>query len=240
MEPSHKLTETQSQAFNALSARAQEITSDPKYLDHKNFLRVLTARDFNLEASFAMWVKWYEWRVEYRADEITESEMMPHILTGKAFYHGTDKQGRPCLIVRFRYHQPSRFPLEETMRYLIYLVEYGVKLSDELGVGQISVVYDRAGLSSENRDNKLIDLVKKLSSMLQDFYAERLGAVYVLHVNWLYWLMFQIAKPLLNKKTRGKIHILRNVEGLTEFFEGDQLLREYGGSDSYVHPYPGG
>ena len=240
MEPSHKLTETQSQAFNALSARAQEITSDPKYLDQKNFLRVLTARDFNLEASFAMWVKWYEWRVEYRADEITESEMMPHILTGKAFYHGTDKQGRPCLIVRFRYHQPSQFPLEETMRYLIYLVEYGVKLSDELGVGQISVVYDRAGLSSENRDNKLIDLVKKLSSMLQDFYAERLGAVYVLHVNWLYWLMFQIAKPLLNKKTRGKIHILRNVEGLTEFFEGDQLLREYGGSDSYVHPYPGG
>jgi len=240
MEPSHKLTETQSQAFNALSARAQEITSDPKYLDHKNFLRVLTARDFNLEASFAMWVKWYEWRVEYRADEITESEMMPHILTGKAFYHGTDKQGRPCLIVRFRYHQPSQFPLEETMRYLIYLVEYGVKLSDELGVGQISVVYDRAGLSSENRDNKLIDLVKKLSSMLQDFYAERLGAVYVLHVNWLYWLMFQIAKPLLNKKTRGKIHILRNVEGLTEFFEGDQLLREYGGSDSYVHPYPCG
>lgn len=239
MEASHKLTESQSQALISLSARAQEVTSDPKYLDTQNFIRVLTARDFNLDASFEMWLKWYEWRVEYRADEITESEMMPHILTGKAFYRGTDKQGRPCLILRFRYHQPSQFPPEETMRYMIYLVEYGVKLSDELGVGQITVVYDRAGLTSENRDGKLIDLIKKLSSMLQDFYAERLGAVYVLNVNWLYWLMFQIAKPLLKKKTKEKIHIVRNVEGLADFFDSHQLLREYGGSDSYVHPYPG-
>lgn len=238
MERSHNYTESESQAINSLLSRAQELTTDPKYLDTDNILRVLIARKFDLDASFAMWVKWYEWRVQYRADEITELEMMPHISTGKAFYHGTDKKGRPCLIVRFRNHRPDQFPLEDTMRYMIYLVEYGVNLADKSGIGQISVIYDRAGLSSENRDSKLIELVKKLSSMLQDFYAERLGAVYVLHINWLYWLMFQIAKPLLNKKTREKIQIVRNVEGLAQYFDSDQLLREYGGTNTYEHPYP--
>ena len=45
-----------------------------------------------------------EWRRSYRTDEITEQEMMPHIRTGKAFFHGRDKLGRPCLIVKVRNH----------------------------------------------------------------------------------------------------------------------------------------
>jgi hypothetical protein len=233
-----KVSSQEQEAIEVLLEKAREITDDEKFLQQDNFLRVLRAREFNLDDAFLMWQKWFNWRVEYRADEISEDEMMPHIVTGKAFFQGVDKMRRPCLIVRFRYHNPEQFPLEETMRYMIYLVECGVKLADQLGSGQICVIYDRGGLTSANRDNKLIELVKKLSAMLQDFYAERLGAVYVLHVNWFYWLMYQIAKPLLNKKTRGKINIVRNVQGLKEFFDSDQLLVEYEGSNTYNHPYP--
>jgi hypothetical protein len=74
--------------------------------------------------------------------------------------------------------------------------------------------------------------------MLQDFYAERLAVSYVLHIGWFYRMMYQVAKPFIAKKTRDKIRILGGPQNLREFFDDDQLLREYGGSDDYIHPYP--
>ena len=179
-----------------------------------------------------------DWRKTYRADCITEEEMMPHIISGKAYFHGEDLKGRPCLIVRARYHWPEQFTVEETMRYVIYIVEQGVKLADEKGVGQICVLYDRAEVTPANKDGKFIEMMKSLSAMLQDFYAERLGAIYVLHINWFYWLIFQAVKPMLQKKTREKMNVLRNTSSLKDYFSPSQLLVEYEGEDPYVHPYP--
>ena len=164
--------------------------------------------------------------------------MMPHIKTGKAFYHGEDKAGRPCLIVRVRNHWPQQFTPEETMRYSIYLVEKGVRMADEKGVGQLCVIYDRGGITDDNQDPNLINLVKQLSSLLQDFYAERLGALYVLHINWFYWLIYHTFKPTLPSKTREKLHVLRTPRSLRDHFELNQLMVEYTGEDTYVHPYP--
>ncbi|OMJ83991.1 hypothetical protein SteCoe_14977 [Stentor coeruleus] len=221
-----------------LTKLIHEITDEEKYTNQDMLIRVLRARDLKVQPAYEMWQKWYRWRKDYRADEITEEEMKEHIKTGKAFFFGEDNEGRPCLIVRARYHWPNQFALEETMRYVIYLVEQGVKLADEKHTGQMCVIYDRGDISSANKDGNLIELGKGLAAMLQDFYAERLGAVYILHVNWLYWLIFQAVKPLLNKKTRNKIHILRNVEGLKEHFNPSQLLVEYGGENEFRCPYP--
>jgi CRAL/TRIO domain len=221
-----------------LRERARAVTTEEQYLGTDDLIRVLRARDLKVDPAFEMWTKWYDWRMTYRAQEITRHEVKPHLITGKAFYRGEDNYGRPCLILRFRYHHPDQFTTEETMRFVIYLVEKGIKKADKKGVGQICVLNDRSNITSANRDNKLITLIRSLASMLQDFYAERLGAVYILHVNWLYWLLFQAAKPLINKKTREKIHIIRNIEGLKEHFPTNKLMVEYGGEDDYVYRYP--
>lgn len=238
MESNTPISDSEHLLLQELSDLAQSITLSPEYLQVDILLRVLRARDFKVPAAFEMWKKWYDWRITYRADFIKEEEMMPHIVTGKAFYHGEDHQGRPLLIVRARNHWPKQFPPEETMRYVIYLVEQGCKIADSKGVGQIAVLYDRGGMSSANKDGHLIEMMKTLSAMLQDFYAERLGAVYVLHVNWLYWLIFQAVKPLIHKKTRDKIHIMRNEKGLKDHFPPLELLQEYGGADEYIHQFP--
>jgi len=226
------------QELNSLAESKILFPEDRIYLDSRALKRFLVARDYNVEKALEMWEKWVQWRKEYRADQITEQEMMPHIQTGKAFYHGKDAENRPCLIFRVRYHYPNQASLEDTMRYCIYLIEKGCQLADELGSGQICVIYDRGEITSANKDNRLIDAIKSLSGMLQDFYAERLGAVYVLHVNWFYWLMFQAAKPFMQKKTRKKVQVLRNPNNLLNFFDKSELLEEYGGTSSYSHPYP--
>ena len=213
------------------------VTTREEFLNRDNLLRVLRAREHKVPAAFEMWKKWYEWRITYRADSITEEEMLPHILTWKSFYHGEDLQGRPLLIIRSRHHWPKQFPPEEAMRYIIYLVEIGCKLADEKGVGQISVLVDRSGTTPDNKDPNLSQIMRTLMGMLQDFYAERLGAVFVVHVNWFFWLVYQTARPLLSRKTKDKVHVLRNENGLKDYFHPSQLLVEYGGTDEYVHPY---
>jgi hypothetical protein len=238
MQPILQVKPEEEGPLEQLIGRAQEITLDPKFLDQDNFLRVLRARNLKVDAAFEMWQHWYEWRVTYRADYITDEEMMPHITTGKVFFFGHDKAGRPCLIVRARYHWPNDFTLENTMRFVIYTVEHAVKLADERGVGQMCVIFDRAHMTAENRDHNLIGLLRRLAGMLQDFYAERLAAVYILYVNWFFWLMFKVIKPLLNRKTGEKINILRNVDALREFFDPDQLMLEYGGTSDFTPEYP--
>lgn len=80
--------------------------------------------------------------------------------------------------------------------------------------------------------------VKKLLGMLQDYYAERLAAVYILHVNWFFRLIYAIVKPFLSRKTTDKVKILKKVSDLKKYFEEDCLLPEHTGTSTYVHPYP--
>jgi hypothetical protein len=238
MEPILQVNSKEEQPLEELISLALQVTNEEPYLNRDNFLRVLRARDLKVQPAFEMWQRWYEWRKDYLADCITEEEMMPHIITGKAFFYGEDKSGRPCLIIRTRYHWPDQFSIENTMRFVIYCVEQAVQIADKNGVGQICVLYDRGNMTDANRDHRLMELIRNLSAMLQDFYAERLGAVYVLHVNWIYWIMYQMVKPLVQRKTGDKVHIFRNANGLSEFFHPHALMKEYGGTSSFIPEYP--
>lgn len=232
------LTSEQELALRELKHTVVNISDNPVFTNDDALLRILRAREFNVDAALAMWQRWVDWRISYRADSITEEEMMPHIVKGKAFFHGKDKQGRICLIIRVRHHNPQDFTPEETLRYSIYLAECAVKLADTEGTGQICIVYDRSDITDANQDPNLISLVKQMASIFQDFYAERLGALYVLHVTWLHWLLYHAVRPTLPKRTREKLHVMRNAKSLKEFFDDDQLLAEYTGGDTYKHPYP--
>lgn len=50
----------------------------------------------------------------------------------------------------------------------------------------------------------------KFAQMLQDYYAERLGRMYILKANWLYKTMYAIIKPFLSRKTKDKVFLIFN------------------------------
>ena len=75
----------------------------------------------------------------------------------------------------------------------------------------------------------------KFVSLLQDFYAERLSMVYVLHANWLYKLAYGIIKPFLAKKTKDKIKIIGEIPELLNYFDEDCLLPEHGGTSDFKY-----
>ena len=222
------LTPDQESSFQSLQVRVLQQTSNPTFTSIPALVRILRARDFKVDDSYTMWLRWVDWREHYRPELITESDMQRHISTGKAFFKGHDKLGRPCLIVRVRNHFPSDFAAEETLRYSIYLAERACELADLSGTGQICMIYDRGGINDANQDPNLIQLVREMAEIFKDFYAERLGALYVLHISWLHWILYHAVRPTIPKKTREKLHVMRNNNGLNQYFDKDQLLEEYG------------
>jgi len=185
-----------------------------------------------------MWNKWYEWRKTYKADEIKETEIENELKTGKAHWFGHDKKNHPCLVIKARRHIPKAIPVDETLRFGIYTIEKGTKLMDEAGSYKMVVIWDREGTTKKNFDKSMLGLMKQLMGMLQDFYAERLEAVYILHANWLFKLIYGMIKPFLADKSRKKMRIISKKEDLLNYFDKDQLLPEYGGTAKYQYRYP--
>ena len=74
-------------------------------------------------------------------------------------------------------------------------------------------------MTDANKDPALMSMIKQLSGMLSDFYAERLAKMYVLHVGWFYRMMFKMAKPMIAKKTRNKMEVLGSPRDLLKFID---------------------
>lgn len=220
----------------------QELTAKQEPLEYLSddacLRRLLVAREGQVQPAFEMWRKLYAWRKEYQVDNISEQDVQAEYQTGKAFWHGHDKENKPCVIILPRHHIPNDNGLDQTVRLAVYLLEKGIHLANENGVEKLCVIYDREGMTRKNFDMGLIGMMKQLLQVLQDFYAERLGRFYIINVNWLFWGMYKIISPFLSARTTDKIKVLRNTSELLQYFDKEQLLPEHGGTSNYVHPYP--
>ena len=135
--------------------------------------------------------------------------------------------GRDKCAVRPRLHDPSVRDIKECMQFAVYLLEDGISRSEKLGQSdQVCILYDRSGFNYKNFDYQLFTTSKSLVTMLQDNYAERLGALYVIGAGWFYWMIFNIVKVFLTKRTK-EIHLIGNLDELLNHFEIDQLELEY-------------
>lgn len=237
----YNITEAQLQKLEALKKKASEFlqATYPQLISNEEFytnvdciLRFLTAREFDSAKAFEMWKKWVDWRLSYKPEQISPTEecVRKQLETGKLVWHKTDKGNRPCLYYRMRYHVPNLTSLDDTLRFLIYMIEKGCNESDKLGSRQICVVYDRRGYSKKQNDPNSMKAMKLLIPILQDYYPERLNRYYVLGANWFFRAMFTIVKTFLSEKTANKVKVLAEDQELLNFFDKHKLITAYGGS----------
>ncbi len=66
------------------------------------------------------------------------------------------------------------------------------------------VIADRENTSYANFDKRFLGKMN-LASMLQDYYAERLHRVYIMHINWVFKMVNKIIMPFLSEKTKSKV-----------------------------------
>lgn len=208
-----------------------------EFIDDKILHRFMVARENNLNKAFDMWNVWFKWRNTYHPDKISYDEIKSELETGKAYIHGEDKEGRPCIIIYPAKHFPSQTSFEDSMKYMVYMLEKITKISDEKGIEKIVAIVDRSNVGLSNIDYKMLGQ-SGIIQMLQDFYAERLHAVYVLHVNWIFRMVFKLISPFMNEKTTSKLKILSSVDELGNYFTKENLLIAHNGTSEYVYKPP--
>eukprot|EP00571_Detonula_confervacea_P007557 CAMPEP_0172320230 /NCGR_PEP_ID=MMETSP1058-20130122/40040_1 /TAXON_ID=83371 /ORGANISM="Detonula confervacea, Strain CCMP 353" /LENGTH=806 /DNA_ID=CAMNT_0013035453 /DNA_START=51 /DNA_END=2471 /DNA_ORIENTATION=+ len=103
-------------------------------------------------------------------------------------------------------------------------------------IGRFNVVMDCSGMSSKNSPS--IANVKKLFSVLQDHFPDRLGVILAANLSGLTQMLMKMVLPFVTEDVRAKIHIIPNGEEerremLLQFMEEEEIPYYLGGKDEY-------
>jgi hypothetical protein len=195
------------------------VEPSPGELDEQALARFLRARQQSVDAALEMWENWVVWRREMAVDAIKEDDVRNELESQKALWHGRDRMGRPCLVIRPRYHDPSRRNLEEFKRFAVFIMEQGCRLADESGTGQVvraspahcllwlsecvyaqCIIYDRSGELPSRDAAQLMQCIRRNGSAQRRPAAARDA-----------WRNQQCTPSLLRRETRSFLCAAREL-----------------------------
>jgi len=105
-------------------------------------------------------------------------------------------------------------------------------------IGRFNIVMDCGGMSSRN--SPTIAGAKRLFSILQDHYPDRLGVLLAANLSGLTQMLMKMMLPFVTEDVRAKIHIVPNGaeerrEMLLQFMTEDEIPYYLGGKDDYEY-----
>ncbi|VVB11145.1 unnamed protein product [Arabis nemorensis] len=169
--------------------------------------------------------KTIHWRETYRL--LSEEEL--ETWSSLVFWHGYDRNQRPCLIVRLGLAF-LKLPSHERPRFaqaIISQVEHGVLHLLHPGNSELTVLVDCDGLSPLRIP---MQMMRSCSSILQDHFPNHLGCLFIIRlppvVRVISQTFIQILRPTTRKKLRIEGETFQRV--LSEYL---QTLPSYLGSD---------
>ncbi|XP_057995674.1 uncharacterized protein LOC110637674 isoform X2 [Hevea brasiliensis] len=188
--------------------------------------RFLRARDLDIQKASLMFLKYLKWRQEFVPNSsISPSEVPNEIAQNKMFLQGTDKKGRPITVVLGRRHFQNKESLDEFK--LCALDKICARMPP--GEEKFVVIGDLQGWGYANSDIRgyLASL-----SILQDYYPERLGKMFIVHAPYIFMAVWKIIYPFIDNNTRKKIAFVENKKlksTLLEDIDENQIPEIYGG-----------
>ncbi|XP_047317524.1 phosphatidylinositol transfer protein 3-like [Impatiens glandulifera] len=220
------LTVLQEQEDNNISVK--EVGDD---LMLRRFLR---ARDGDVEKATSMFVKYLSWRKSFVPNgSISASEVAKDLNQNKMFMQGFDKQGRPITVGLAGRHFHLKGGIEDYKRYVVYFLD---KVISRMPSGQEKFVFigDLDGWGYANID---IRACLGALTVLQDFYPERLGKLFIVNAPYIFMMVWKMITPFIDNNTKKKIIFVEKKDikaTLLEDIEENQLPDVYGGKLSLV------
>ncbi|XP_034216019.1 phosphatidylinositol transfer protein 3-like isoform X2 [Prunus dulcis] len=224
-ESSSELEELPKNRLMRAFVEAQDPSS--KEVDDPTIRRFLHARDFDISQASAMLLKYLKWRRTFVPNGfISASEVPNQIAQNKMFLQGSDKKGRPIAVVFGNRHFQDG--LKEFKRYVVYGLD---KTCERIPPGQekFIAIGDLEGWGYSNSD---IRGYLGALSILQDYYPERLGKLFIVHAPLVFMTVWKIVYPFIDNKTKKKIVFVENKmlkSTLLEEIDESQLPEIYGG-----------
>lgn len=200
-----------------------------KDVDKYTIRRFLRAREHDIEKASSMFLKYQKWRREAMPNGfISYEEVKNELQQEKLYMQGFDKMGRPIALVFGAKHFSSKRNLDEFKRYVIYVLE---KLCASMPRGQemFLAIADIEGWGYSNSDIRAYIAALEI---MQNYYPERLGKVFFIHVPYLFMKVWKIVSPLIDKNTKKKFVFVEDKDlktTLLEDIDESQLPEIYGG-----------
>ncbi|KAF7044946.1 hypothetical protein CFC21_054104 [Triticum aestivum] len=211
--------------------RAVVEAQDPAAKEEDDFMlrRFLRARDHNISKASAMFLKYLSWKRGAKPRcSITEAEVRGELVQDKLYIQGFDNTGRPMIYLFGNRHFAAKRDLEEFKRYVIYILD---NTCTKLPAGQekFASVVDLKGWGYAN-----CDIRAKLAALeiMQNYYPERLGRVFLIHVPYVFMAAWKMVYPFIDDNTKKKFVFVadKDLDGtLRDAIDLSQLPEQYGG-----------
>ncbi|XP_064960355.1 uncharacterized protein LOC135650861 isoform X2 [Musa acuminata AAA Group] len=196
-----------------------------------NFMlrRFLRARDLDIEKASFLFLKYLKWRrTAVPNGFISEAEIRNDLSLKKVFMQGFDKTGQPIVVAFGAKHYHSKRNMNEFSSFVIYVLD---RICARMPTGQekFTCIGDLKGWGLSNCD---IRACIAALDIMQNYYPERLGRVFLVHVPYLFMKAWKIIYPFIDKNTRKKFVFVedKNLRAtLLEDIDDNQLPEIYGG-----------
>ncbi|CAF1365369.1 unnamed protein product [Rotaria sp. Silwood1] len=202
-------------------------------------LRWLRARKWDINAASQQLMETIKWRHEWGVKQLLikgETDLCyDEIITGKTYFMGHDKFGRPINYVYAKEHIKDQFPSELTEKFTVFSMEIGRKLLEPPNES-VTVVFDLHGFGLKNMDYQHL---KFLIQLLQHYYPESFALGLVVNAPWIFNGCWYIIKRWLDPVVESKIHFLSHNSDLTKYIDPSYLPKRLGGTQAdfnYIPP----
>eukprot|EP00039_Didymoeca_costata_P005974 m.86313 g.86313 ORF g.86313 m.86313 type:complete len:536 (+) comp13054_c0_seq1:137-1744(+) len=163
-------------------------------------------------------------------DSLSAADVLPELKTGIFQLTGTrDTEGAALLMYTGQKQAEQDLGEIDVLKLSLYLAHVATKDKTTLRNGFTLVLSDCTGTWREAHLRNVV------VETLQNRYPARIGNVLIVADSWLRKLWLSIAKPLMKRKLKAKIQIVRNNVDLEKYIANEQLPASLGGTHKYSH-----
>eukprot|EP00250_Pteridium_aquilinum_P012917 c21028_g1_i3 orf=188-958(+) len=171
-------------------------------VDDSTCMRFLQARSMHINKAAKMYAHYNTWRASFvPLGHIPAEQVVSELNAGKVALQGFSKKGYPLMIALGCKHYPNKHDLDTFKRFIVHILDKTVA-SAPPGVERIIVIVDLNHLGFKNVDIKGYIAAFQL---LQNYYPERLGALYMINVPKFFHGIWKVVSRFLDKPTKEKI-----------------------------------
>ncbi|KAF4139322.1 CRAL/TRIO domain [Phytophthora infestans] len=170
-----------------------------------------------------------------------------HVFTDmkECFTHFTHKKDRLGHPISFEFLGGQRKALhdftargvteDEAIMHHVRMMEFMWNVIDPrpFPEGNMLKIYDIKGISMADMSSDVVNYTKKWGEVIATYNPERVYQVFIINPPAWFNLIWKLVSPLVNPKTRERIHVLRGHKDITkallEFVAPENLPKEYGG-----------
>jgi len=209
----------------------------PKYME-QNALRMLQTAKFNVPKAVDMMKTLVKERV--RRLPISEPDVVDDLRSGWIYWHGRDRQCRPCLVIRMERIGDMMRDKERTVRSVIATLEYALRYAMVPGrVENWVVIIDLANVFSvvsPMHIGSLSSTAAAIGTTLEKVYCGRMVWIKIINMPGGA-VLSKVINSTIPADKKDKVNFPQDVPAaLAEHFEHNQLEQRYGGTAPDLKP----